>query len=175
MKVILVAVTSIDGKTTKWGDPNIYKWTSKEDHDQFFSLVASHNLIIMGSKTYTAAKSVLKLAPEKMTLVMTRTPEKYSHETIPGQLEFTDESASELVEKFRDKYDELLLTGGAETNLLFLKEKLVDEIILTLEPHLFANGTSLVANEKLDINLTLLSMEKLNEQGTLLLRYKVMA
>ncbi len=175
MKVILVAVTSIDGKSTKWGDPNIYKWTSNEDHDQFFSLVTSHNLVVMGSKTYTAARSVLKLAPGRMTIVMTRTPEKYSHETIPGQLEFTGESAREIVEKFKDTHNELLLTGGAETNLLFLKENLVDEIILTIEPHLFANGTNLVADEKLDINLTLLSMQKLNQQGTLLLRYKVIA
>ncbi len=124
MKVILVAVTSIDGKSTKWGDPNIYKWTSNEDHDQFFSLVTSHNLVVMGSKTYTAARSVLKLAPGRMTIVMTRTPEKYSHETIPGQLEFTGESAREIVEKFKDTHNELLLTGGAETNLLFLKENL---------------------------------------------------
>lgn len=173
MKVILVAVASVDGKSTKWGDSNIYKWTSKEDHDQFFSLVDTHNLIVMGSKTYTAAKSVIRLMPGKITLVMTRTPENYSQETIPDQLEFTSENPRQIIERLHDRYDQLLLTGGSEINTLFLKENLVDEIILTVEPYLFGNGTNLVADEKLNVNLTLLSMEKLNKQGSLLLRYKV--
>jgi len=39
MKVILAMVTSVDGKTTKWNNPDIYKWTSEEDQTHFFSLI----------------------------------------------------------------------------------------------------------------------------------------
>ena len=60
MKVIMVAVSSINGKITKGKDPNIYSWTSKEDSNFFFSLIKKHNLIVMGSKTYEAARRIIK-------------------------------------------------------------------------------------------------------------------
>lgn len=173
MKITLVAVVSVDGKTTKWGEPNIYTWTSKEDHDQFFTLIKSHTLIVMGAKTYLAAKSVIKLAPGKMTLVMTRNPKKFKKETIPGQLEFTSDSPQQIIEKFKDTNEELLLTGGGEINSLFLKDHLVNEIILTIEPRLFGTGNNIAESKDLDTNLKLLSLKQLNENGTLLLRYSV--
>lgn len=46
MKVILAAVSSLDGKITKGRDPNFYSWTSKEDAKLFFLLIKKHNLIV---------------------------------------------------------------------------------------------------------------------------------
>ena len=68
-------------------------------------------------------------------------------------------------------YQSALLGGGATLNSLFLKNKLIDEIILTIEPKIFGNGLSLF-NEDLDANLELIAMEKLNE-NTIMLKYKV--
>lgn len=174
MNITLIAVTSVDGKTTKWGNPNIYKWTSKEDHDNFFSAVKSSNFVIMGSKTYDAARSVIKLSPNRLTLVMTRKPEKYSNDIIPGQLEFTSEMPEQIVKKFESKYSHLLLTGGAEINKLFFESKLVNKVILTLEPTLFGDGTGLVETFPLDIQLQLDSVKQLNKRGSLLLQYSVL-
>ena len=39
MKVVLVAVTSTNGKLTQGEDNNIYSWTSKEDQEIFFKLL----------------------------------------------------------------------------------------------------------------------------------------
>ena len=46
MKVVMVAVISANGKLTRGNDPDIYKWTSKEDAAFFTSLVRKNNLII---------------------------------------------------------------------------------------------------------------------------------
>ncbi len=173
MTITLITAISIDGKTTKWGNPNIYKWTSKEDHDNFFSHVESNTFVIMGSKTYEAAKSVIRLAPGRLTLVMTRNPKKYENDSIPGQLEFTSDEPHKIIKRFEGIFSNLLLTGGAEVNKLFFEAKLVDKIILTIEPFLFGAGTNIVDSYPLDINLQLESFQRLNKKGTLLLSYSV--
>lgn len=72
------------------------------------------------------------------------------------------------------EYRNMLLVGGAEVNSLFLKSGLVNEFHLTLEPKIFGMGKSLISEEDLDIPLKLISIKKLNKQGTLLLKYKVL-
>jgi dihydrofolate reductase len=171
MKVTLIAVTSIDGKTTKWENPNIYKWTSQEDHDNFFSHIEANNFIVLGSKTYEAAKSVIRLSDNRLTLVMTHSPKKFESDAIPGQLEFTNLTPLEIIEKYQSKKDNLLLTSGETINKLFFEAGLVDEILLTIEPYIFGSGNTLLGDTKLEIEYKLLSTKKLNSKGTLLLRY----
>lgn len=174
MKIILVAVTSVDGKLTKGNDPDIYSWTSKEDQSFFFSLIKKNNLIVMGRKTYESVKNNLKLEPGKLRIVMTRDVKKYQIDSVSGQLEFSDLSPEELIKKIAHRnYKTILLAGGATINGLFLKKNLVDEIYLTLEPRLFGQGTALIEKQLFDIPLQLLSLKKANKNGTLFLKYKV--
>ena len=67
----------------------------------------------------------------------------------------------------------MLLVGGGKTNALFLEASLVNEIYLTVEPKLFGMGKSLIAEGNFTKNLKLQSVKKLNEQGTLLLKYNI--
>lgn len=174
MKIIMVAVSSINGKITKGEDPNIYSWTSKEDSKLFFELIKKHNLIVMGAKTYEAAKSIIKHEKNKLRIVMTRDPKKYLKERIGGMLEFSSESPLELVRRLRNKgYEKMLLVGGAEINTLFLKSKLVDELHLTIEPKIFGRGKGLVNGEDLEFRFKLINVKKLNKQGTLHFKYKI--
>ncbi len=174
MKVILGMVMSVDGKTTRHNAPDIYHWSSKEDQKHFFSLVEKHDVIVMGRRTYEASRPVIRLTPGKLRLIMTRSPEEFKKEAVPGQLEFTAASPGEIISGLSQKgYSEILLAGGGEINTLFLKENLVNELYLTIEPKVFGLGNPLVAAEALDINLSLESVEKLNIEGTLLLKYSV--
>jgi riboflavin biosynthesis pyrimidine reductase len=66
-----------------------------------------------------------------------------------------------------------LLVGGSYTNAAFLKENLVNRIIVTVEPKLFASGKPLIVGELLDINLQLKQGKRLNTKGTLLLTYDI--
>lgn len=170
----MVAVCSINGKITKGSDPNIYKWTSREDKKLFYSLLARNNLIVMGSKTYEAARDKIRLSPDKLRIVLTRNPKKYVGEKILGSLEFSSETATDLVERLEEKgYSKMLLAGGGEINSLFFKSKLVDELHLTIEPFIFSKGRDLISKDFIDVSLKLMKIKKLNTKGTLHLMYKV--
>lgn len=62
----------------------------------------------------------------------------------------------------------MLIVGGAHIATSFLKEQLIDELWLTIEPNIFGTGGSFVIEEKLNINLQLISCERVNKQGTLI-------
>lgn len=172
MKVVLAMVMSLDGKTTKGKDSNTYSWTSKEDKKHFAGLIRKNNLIVMGRKTYFAARSNIKLAKGKLRVVMTKNPKKFKTQLVPGQLEFVSDSPKEIIKKYSKlKYKNMLLIGGEKINSLFLKQKLIDEILLTIEPKIFGNGKNLFSND-IETKLKLISMKKLNKEGSLLLNYK---
>jgi len=172
MKVVMVAVSSLNGKITKGDDSNIYSWTSKEDTKLFFSLIEKNNLIVMGSKTYEAARSIIKLKPNKLRVVLTKTVNKYRDNVVQGSLEFSNESPKDLIKRLEAKdYTEMLLVGGTEVNTAFLKNSLVDELHLTIEPLIFGKGKNLVSEEEFEVSLELLEVKKLNKKGTLHLIY----
>jgi len=174
MKVVMAAVSSVNGKLTKGKETNIYTWTSKEDSKIFFSLIEKYNLIVMGSKTYEAARSIIKIRPDKLRIVLTRNPKKYKSNMIKGSLEFSNESPKDLVKRLETQgYAQMLLVGGTEVNTAFLKNGLVDELHLTIEPLIFGRGRNLVLGEDIEGELRLLDAKRLNKIGTLHLVYKV--
>lgn len=173
MKVTMVMLSSVDGKITKGNDPNIYSWTSKEDQKYFFSLIKKHNLIIMGRLTYEASKSVIKLEKRKLRIVLTRNLKKYFKQSVKGQLEFTDEDPKELLKRLSLLgWNNALLVGGGVINGLFLKQNLVNELHLTVEPKIFGSGKNIIEGQLLDKSLRLINVKKMNKVGTLLLKYR---
>jgi dihydrofolate reductase len=126
----------------------------------------------MGSNTFNA--DPIKPASNHLLVIMTREPSKYINYETLGQLEFRNDSPIELTLQFANQgYEYMFLVGGAHIATSFLKEQLVDELWLTIEPKIFGVGGNFVIEEKLDINLQLLSCESVNKQGTLLTKYSV--
>lgn len=174
MKIAMVMLATADGKTTRGDETDIYLWTSKEDQRYFFSLIKKSNLIVMGRSTYEAAKPVMKLETKKLRIVLTRYPEHYLSQTVPGRLEFSSETPKHLVNRLSILgYKKILLVGGSKINGLFLKASLVDEFFLTIEPRIFGSGKNIVDQPELNKQLQLISIKKLNRIGTIILRYKI--
>lgn len=174
MKVMMVMLSSVDGKTTWGNNPNVYSWSSIEDQRHFFSLVKKNDLIVMGRATYEAVHSQIKLQEKKLRIVLTRQPEKFKKVMIRNQLEFSNKSPEQLIKRLTLLgYKKILLVGGSIINGLFLKQNLVDELYLTIEPKIFGNGKNLVEGQSLNHKLQLINVKKLNKAGTLLLKYKV--
>jgi len=172
MKTILIFVSTLDGKITKWGDPKIRSWSSKNDQDYFDTIWNDTRVVIMGSGTYNP--DPVKPSSEHLFIVMTRQQDKYQMEERAGQLEFTGDSPSFLIKRFEKEGEEkILVVGGPHIATAFLKEQLIDELWLTIEPKIFGIGAGFVTEEKLDIDLNLLSSEKINDQGTLITKYRV--
>src|SRR3989344_5000477 len=163
MKIKLLMVTSVDGKSTK-GNKSPQEWASKEDLEYFLKTSRSNNLIVMGSKTYEARKSGIKPYPNRLKIILTRNPKKYIKYSIPSQLEFVNESPLVLVRKLEKKgYKEMLLIAGETLSSEFLKLNLITDLWLTIEPVIFGKGRGLIKNENFDIKLQLISVERLNE------------
>lgn len=173
MTVTLAMVSSINGKTTM-GDLPDQSWASKEDQIHLSKLIGESDAIIMGSNTYEVAKSHTKPSPGKLRLILTRNPEKYKSSEVVGQLEFSKEDPESLIKRLEQEgFKSVLLLSGHKLNKLFFEKSLIDKLILTIEPKIFGSGFGILDDSDININLKLLEVEKLNEVGTLLLRYKV--
>lgn len=167
-------VTSLDGRSTKGNTIDTHTWTSREDQKHFQNIIETASLLIMGSKTYEAARNSMEHKEGKMRIVITRNPEKYESEKIPGKIEFTNENPQNLIKRLENNgYKEGYLVGGAHTNTQFFKDGLITELWQTLEPKILGDGNGLIGKEEVKFSLRLISNEKLNDQGTLLLKYKV--
>lgn len=103
---------------------------------------------------------------------MTRTPNLFSADRVAAQLEFTDETPRALVRRLSSEgYESALLVGGSDINEAFLKDKLITDCYITIEPRFFGNGKSIFTSDAVDIPLQLTDVTTLNQQGTLLLHY----
>lgn len=173
MIVTLAMVASINGKTTK-GDLPDQSWASKEDQNHLSKLIGNSDAIIMGSNTYQIAKSHIKPKPGKLRIIMTRSVDKFDSDKVPGQLEFSSEEPESLIKRLgQEGYDNILLLSGHKLNKSFFEKKLIDKLILTIEPKIFGSGFEILDNTDVNINLNLLSIEKLNDQGTVVLSYEI--
>ncbi|HTN37188.1 MAG TPA: dihydrofolate reductase family protein [Arachidicoccus sp.] len=180
MKVILVFVSSLDGKVTKWGRSKVSAWSSPEDGAYFLKIRNESALIVMGSQTFEAELNQNTFHPNKgqKVVVMTKRVHEFQndhHQDITsGHLEFTDLSPQDLHKQFLEAGSStLFLLGGPHIATSFFKAALIDEVWLTIEPKVFGLGNNFAMEERLDIDLRLTSLEKVNDRGTLLTKYEV--
>lgn len=174
MHITLIAVTSLNGKITAGENTRVHDWASKEDQRYFTALKEKSRLIIMGRKTFDAGREHMTLSPKLLRVVLTKNPGAYKKFEVPKQLEFTDESPETVLkrlEKIGQK--KALLVGGAEINTAFLKQNLVNELWLTVEPLIIGQGKNLFSETELHKKILLRNVKKLNKNGTLLLKYKI--
>lgn len=171
MKTILIFVSTLDGKVTKWGSPHVKLWSSHQDQDYYKKIWDESQLIVMGSATFNAES----FPPSNHQLIiMTGHPDKYKSLQVSGKIEFTKESPLELIARFKSNgHKQMLVVGGPHVATSFLKEQLIDEVWLTIEPKIFGTGGNFATEVNLDINLHLIHCEKVNDQGTLITKYAV--
>jgi dihydrofolate reductase len=173
IKVTLAMVMSVDGRSTE-GDVPGTAWASAEDQHFFRAMIASHDLIVMGSATYKTVRSALRLDAKKLRVILTRFPGNFAKDIQAG-LSFSAETPEELVQRVSNEgYRSLLLVGGPQTNARFFDARLVDEIFVTVEPLLFGSGLPFASPLRRAVNLQLVSSKQLNDRGTLLLQYRVL-
>lgn len=170
MQVSVVAAVSIDGKLTRHDESDVRQWTSDEDKHHFSSMIESSDVLIMGRGTYDVVQP--RTSRDKLRIVLTSQPEKYNGQSVPGQLEFVNETPAKVVERLTaGGHKQALIVGGTGTISPFLEANKVDYLYLTVEPLVFGDGKPLAAG-KLSNQFTLEKFEKVNDRGTLLLTYK---
>lgn len=162
--VTLIMAITADGKIAK-DKSQLANWTSKEDKKLFVKTSKDFGVIMMGENTFNTFPKPL---PGRLNVIFSRNGGQdiaQSLKWVQGDPEIV------LAELEKVGYKKALLGGGASLNTLFLKKKLIDEIILTIEPKIFGAGLSLFS-EDCEADLKLIQFEKLND-NTLMLKYKV--
>lgn len=161
MKLILIMAMTADGKIGR-NSAHFPDWTCSEDKRMFKRISQQAGVVIMGSRTFDTIGRAL---PGRLNVVLTRRPEHY---TGTQNLVFWSQSPRALLNELTSKgYATAVLAGGATINSLFVREKLIDELLLTIAPKLFGQGLSLFA-EPLDLDLALKHVRCLENENVLL-------
>lgn len=82
------------------------------------------------------------------------------------------ESPRAAVQLLKDKVDTLYLVGGGALNASFAKERLIDELVITVTPRLVGAGTRLFGEAGASLDLELLEQEALGN-GNVRVVYRV--
>lgn len=169
MKMILYMGISVNGYIAK-SDGNS-EFTSEEDLRGFFENSKKAGNIIMGANTYhEALRQGYFPFPGALNIVMTKRRENSS---FGEKVIFTDKTPEEVIAVLSEKgFTNAFLAGGGLINSAFMKQGLIDEIYLDVEPLIFSKGIPIFAPSDFEYALELLEINKLNKD-TVQLHYRV--
>lgn len=165
MKVILYMAQAVNGfiakldNTTPWSD---------EEWEMYKEKVEKTGNIIIGRKTYDIMKNDgFDSIGNPFVIVV-------SQQNFPDTEDIVFvKDAQEALRVAEDKgFPEVLVTGGSLINGLFLKENVVDEVYVDIEPFLFGQGIPLFSAQENDFALELLESKPFGKSG-LQLHYSV--
>jgi|SRR3989344_487973 len=169
MKTILYMGITPNGYIAK--EDGNSEWTSEEDLQGFFDNSKKAGNVIMGKNTY---RETLKQGyfpfPEALNIVV-------SHEHIENRwgdrVVITSATPKEILEMLSKKgFTTAFLAGGGTLNASFMREGLVNELYLDVEPLLFGRGIQVIAPSEFEYELELLEVKNLNK-NTVQLHYLV--
>ena len=164
--ITMIMVMSLDGKISN-EYAQIHEWASAEDQAHLKSILKQYDAAIMGRKSYFCQDFPCEM------YVLTHNEQLLHQQDDSHVFYVTGDVRTVCKEMAKKGIKKAALLGGSHTNYLFLKNKLVTDIYITIEGKVFGTGQSLVIPRPLDCELVLDSVEKLNQRGTLLLHYIV--
>lgn len=170
MQVTLLAAMTANGMIGLSDDQSSMEWTSKEDKSHFVDVTKQSGVLIVGRKTFETFGKPLK---DRKVIVMTRAvPLPPNLEGQNASVEFTHKSPHDILADLKASGHTSVVVGGGESVYsLFLREGLVTDVYLTIEPVLFGHGVPLAAMFGV-INLELANQYWLNKH-TIFLHYRV--
>lgn len=198
MKVLLIAVTSIDGFIAQ--DPKVASttWTSSEDTKWFNERTKQARLVVMGRKSFATVPEKYRPLSNRVNIIYSSNKTEVEQmvdgpvltltsETTPQQFkQLIDQSENDkpvfvtslepqqLVKLAADAgFEELALCGGSSLYTLFMNAGVVDTIFVTIEPHVFGDGVKLFSEmlQPPSDNWRLVEVHHLSDQ-TILLEYE---
>ena len=167
MKVTLYMAMSLNGYIAE--ENGSEDFLSHKNWEKFCSLAKEYGNFIVGRKTYEAVKNWNEgfgfddLKGIQKIIIS----QDESYKLDEGYILAT--SPKDALEKLKDM-ESVLVTGGSTINTAFLKENLLDEVVLNIEPVLIGKGVSLFVQDNFQKKLNFISSEESN--GILTLHYK---
>lgn len=169
MKVIIYMGISANGYIAKENDDTT-SWISDIEWTAFREKSEEIGNLIIGRKTFDVAIAENQFPFTKsFTVVVTSKDIKNEWKDRVAFVKSPQEALSILKEK---GFNQVMVGGGGEINTSFIKEGLIDEIYLDVEPHILGHGIKLFADGDFETKLELLGTEKLS-QNEIQLHYRV--
>ena len=161
------AAASIDGRIAR--DPlSGTNWTSKEDWLFFQKKLEQMDAVISGHNTFRVAEKSLR---KRNTIVLTSRTRALKTE---GKVVFLNPKTEGLPQLIKSRgCKKVGIVGGSKTYDYCLRNGMLDVLYLTIEPYVFTEGVPLFSGRDFKkYKFVLKSVKKLNQRGTLLLKYK---
>ncbi|MBS1663364.1 MAG: dihydrofolate reductase [Bacteroidetes bacterium] len=170
-KVILYIASSLDGYIAKPNDDlSFLSLVQKEGEDYGYNeFIKTIDTVILGRKTYDWVTKEVGFFPhaDKKSFVITRTAQPQK-----GQTTFYTGDLSSLIKKLKsEEGKDIFCDGGAEIVTEFLKNNLIDELIISIIPIFLGGGTRLFKDGRPEQKLELLST-KAFDTGLTQLHYR---
>ena len=154
-------------------DGSVNGFVEQGDHvtDYLEALKSEFDVVLMGRKTYEFGFQfgVTNPYPWMKQYVISRTMNQSPDENVT----LVSENIAEFVRELKKQSGkDIYLCGGADLATMLFEEKLIDEVVLKLNPVLFGSGISLLSKSFGPIDLELAD-NKVYGNGVLLLKYRL--
>ncbi len=166
MKVVMYMAITANGLIAKSNDDT--SWISKEEWDSYSSFVRKAGSSIIGHRTYDILTKQPEFAEFKDVKIVVVSHKNFQTLSPNHSITKSPKQALELLKDFK----EVIVAGGGILNSSFMKENLVDEIYLDIEPIVFGKGIPLFADSDFEAKLQLIDTKKLSD-SEIQLHYKV--
>ncbi len=165
MKVILYMATTANGMIARANDDT--DWVSPNEWKQYSQIIKKAGNVIIGRRTYEVMRrnNEFKRLGDVKVVVVSKTLKASKGITIA-------KSPREAITFLQMRgFTKIMVCGGSQLNSSFLKDKLIDEIYLDVEPIFLGRGILLFANANVEAKLKLVGVKRA-AQG-IQLQYKV--
>lgn len=167
MKKIMYMATTINGFIAREDDDT--SWISKQEWDSYSVMVRNAGNVIIGHRTYNIITKQPEFAEFKDVKIIIISHHTFTTLSSNHVVVFSPHEALKMLEEFSD----VIIAGGSILNSSFLKENLVDEIYVDIEPVAIGKGIPLFSTSDFETKLQLLETRKISE-NEIQLHYKVM-
>ncbi|MBI4151674.1 dihydrofolate reductase family protein [Candidatus Woesearchaeota archaeon] len=170
MKVILFMAQTVNGYIARrnYGED----FLSHEHWNNFVSLAEKIGCVIIGRKTHEVVRKWKEYNFSSVNALKIVVSARSVRHLEPG-FTFASSPRDALRDASRLGFRKVLLTGGGKLNSAFMNLKLIDELVLNIEPYLLGEGIPLFSEKRWEQKLKLLAVKKLSD-GIVQLRYKVL-
>ena len=163
MKVILYMTMTVNGMIAPEGGRASF--VSEESWKSLNKIAQKAGCVIYGRKSYDAE-------PIEGVLNVVLTHDK-TMRSDKKEFVFMSGAPRKILEKLEKQgYQSVLVVGGGQTNAEFMKDDLINEIYLDVEPLILGKGTPLFNPEDFALKLELIEMRPLKGK-TIQLHYRV--
>jgi dihydrofolate reductase len=170
MNVILYMAMTANGYIAKKNDDTTF--VSSKEWKSFCAMIRKVGNMVVGSRTYEIMRKGVELQKfHSIPVVVVTHRASFSLASSHHCIAKSPKDALAILRKRNMK--EALIAGGGTLNASCMKEGLVDEMYLDIEPVLFGEGINLFSGKKFEADLKLLGIKKLSK-NELQFHYRVM-